>query len=101
LRPDERAVDFPAPEARDQQWRVSRLRRGENAGIAPAVGADDAGNERLEAGRNGEAQVDASGLAAHAALYSGLDPLHLVEDPACLIEQQRTGLGESTPRVRR
>jgi hypothetical protein len=38
--------------------------------------------------------VNASGLAARSALHTGLDPLHLVEDPARLIEQQRTGLGE-------
>src|ERR1700687_5963271 len=38
--------------------------------------------------------MDASGLAARAALHFGLDPIHLVEDPACLIEQQRTALGE-------
>jgi hypothetical protein len=58
----------------------------DDRGIVLAVGEDKAGNKPVNIGRAGHAQRNVSCLPAGAGFHDGLGPLHLVKDPARLIE---------------
>src|SRR5271163_4257493 len=86
--PNKRDVDRAAFQPFDEVWCVALFGRQHDIRIALAKGPDDFWHERLEIGGAGEADLDTPDLSTRPALDTCLGLLHLIEDPARVVEQQ-------------